>query len=515
MPLQQAMKICLMRLATKRKRQDKRKTYTHKMNHSKHEKMNKFLNISVLLLSLSMLACGSSDDDKPTPTPTPDKEKVELETVKYTPSKENFFNPERGMYVMVESNMATPLSESRLKTAKSEQESLVQIVYYLKDRRNQALTTADLAKIDNDLATVRKVGMKAILRFAYTSSKDEADAPMVTIKQHLDQLKPLLTKDKDVIACVQAGFIGAWGEWYYSSNGLNNNASRNEVLAKWLEVLPTDRFVQVRTPAYKRNFTGIQTPLDASTAYKNSPQARIAHHNDAFMADETNMGTYEDVAKDKAYLAQEGLYTPIGGETARPSSTTPPSRGKAALDELKTLHWSFLHDGYDRVVLKQWEKDGVMDEIRMNLGYRLVLMRGKYSTKLTPGSDLNAILSIYNIGFAAMYNPRKVQLILRSKDATYIATLPDDPRTWKPRHLTNLTAKVQLPADIPAGDYQLLLFLPDAEPSIAARADYAVRLANKEMWEPTTGYNNLGVSIKVEKTGTASQSTAAVKFIKQ
>ena len=270
----------------------------------------------MLLLSLSMMACGSSDDDKPTPTPTPDKEKVELETVKYTPSKENFFNPERGMYVMVESNMATPLSESRLKTAKSEQESLVQIVYYLKDRRNQALTTADLAKIDNDLATVRKVGMKAILRFAYTSSKDEADAPMVTIKQHLDQLKPLLTKDKDVIACVQAGFIGAWGEWYYSSNGLNNNASRNEVLAKWLEVLPTDRFVQVRTPAYKRNFTGIQTPLDASTAYKGSPQARIAHHNDAFMADETNMGTYEDVAKDKAYLAQEGLYTPIGGETA-------------------------------------------------------------------------------------------------------------------------------------------------------------------------------------------------------
>ena len=148
--------------------------------------------------------------------------------------------------------MATPLSESRLKTAKSEQESLVQIVYYLKDRRNQALTTADLAKIDNDLATVRKVGMKAILRFAYTSSKDEPDAPMVTIKQHLDQLKPLLTKDKDVIACVQAGFIGAWGEWYYSSNGLNNNASRNEVLAKWLEVLSTDRFVQVRTPAYKR-----------------------------------------------------------------------------------------------------------------------------------------------------------------------------------------------------------------------------------------------------------------------
>ena len=477
--------------------------------------MNKLLNIALLLLALSWVSCSSSGNDDPNPTPNGGDGSQNLQTVKYTSTKEDFFNPERGMYTMVESNLTTPLSAARLNTAKNAKESLVQIVYYLKDRRNQALSTADLNKITTDLATVRQAGLKAILRFAYSSAATEPDAPLNIIEQHLNNLKPVLVQNKDVIACMQAGFIGAWGEWYYSSNGLNNNASRNEVLAKWLEVLPTDRFVQVRTPAYKRNFTGIQTPLDASFAYKNSPQARIAHHNDAFMADETNMGTYEDVAKDKAYLAQEGLYTPIGGETARPSSTTPPSRGKAALDELKTLHWSFLHDGYDRVVLKQWEKDGVMDEIRMNLGYRLVLMRGKYSTQLTPGSDLNAILSIYNIGFAAMYNPRKVQLILRSKDATYIATLPDDPRTWKPRHLTNLTAKVQLPADIPAGDYQLLLFLPDAEPSIAARADYAVRLANKEMWEATTGYNNLGVTIKVEKTGTAPQSTAAVKFIKQ
>ena len=323
-------------------------------------------------------------------------------------------------------------------------------------------------------------------------------------------------QNKDIIACVQAGFIGAWGEWYYSTNGLNNTTARNAVLQKWLEVLPKDRCVQVRTPTYKQTFTGIAAPLNATTAYKGTPQARIAQHNDAFMADETNMGTYVDVAKDKAFVAEEALYTPLGGETARPNSSTPPSRGSVALQELKTLHWSFLHDGYDPVVLKQWERDGVMDEIRIHLGYRLVLMRGQYSTQHAPGSELVAKLSIYNIGFAAMYNPRKVQLILRSTSGdVYVATLPDDPRTWKPRQATTLTAKVALPGNLPAGEYQLLLFLPDAEPSLAARADYAVRLANKNMWETTTGYNNLGVKIKVNAAAKLPQSTSNIQFIKQ
>lgn len=478
--------------------------------------MNKLLNIALLLLTLSWVSCSSSGNDDPNPTPNGGDGSQNLQTVKYTSTKEDFFNPERGMYTMVESNLTTPLSAARLNTAKSAKESLVQIVYYLKDRRNQALSTADLNKITTDLATVRQAGLKAILRFAYSSAATEPDAPLNIIEQHLNNLKPVLVQNKDVIACVQAGFIGAWGEWYYSTNGLNNTAARNAVLQKWLEVLPKDRCVQVRTPAYKQTFTGIAAPLNATTAYKGTPQARIAQHNDAFMADETNMGTYVDVAKDKAFVAEEALYTPLGGETARPNSSTPPSRGSVALQELKTLHWSFLHDGYDPVVLKQWERDGVMDEIRTQLGYRLVLMRGQYSTQHAPGSELMAKLSIYNIGFAAMYNPRKVQLILRSTSGdVYVATLPDNPRSWKPRQATTLIAKVALPGNLPAGEYQLLLFLPDAEPSLAARADYAVRLANKNMWETTTGYNNLGVKIKVDAAAKLPQSTSNIQFIKQ
>ena len=36
------------------------------------------------------------------------------------------------------------------------------------------------------------------------------------------------------------------------------------------------------------------------------------------MTDDTNMGTYQDVDKDKRYVAQDALYVPLGGETTKP-----------------------------------------------------------------------------------------------------------------------------------------------------------------------------------------------------
>ena len=49
-----------------------------------------------------------------------------------------------------------------------------------------------------------------ILRFAYSLAMYEPDAPLAVILQHLDQIKPILQEYKDVIAVLQAGFIGSW-----------------------------------------------------------------------------------------------------------------------------------------------------------------------------------------------------------------------------------------------------------------------------------------------------------------
>ena len=54
-----------------------------------------------------------------------------------------------------------------------------------------------------------------------------------------------------------------------------------------------------------------------------------------------------------------------------------------------------------------------------------------------------------------------------------------------------------LPANLPAGDYDLLLHLPDAASGLSSRPEYAIRLANQNTWEASTGYNNLEIILKV------------------
>jgi hypothetical protein len=56
---------------------------------------------------------------------------------------------------------------------------------------------------------------------------------------------------------------------------------------------------------------------------------------------------------------------------------------------------------------------------------------------------------------------------------------------------------VQLPENIPAGSYQLFLHLPDGDPELAKRPEYAIRLANANMWDKSTGYNNLNHTLLI------------------
>lgn len=63
--------------------------------------------------------------------------------------------------------------------------------------------------------------------------------------------------------------------------------------------------------------------------------------------------------------------------------------------------------------------------------------------KHAPGSELYANITLQNLGYAPPFNPRKVELILRSKDGktTYVASLPDDPRKWQPYKSATINAK--------------------------------------------------------------------------
>src|SRR5699024_7204160 len=134
----------------------------------------------------------------------------------------------------------------------------------------------------------------------------EPDASEARVLAHIAQLEPLLRAHEDVIALVQAGFIGAWGEWHTSTHGLDDDPdARRAILEALLDALPTSRSTQLRCPAYKEVLFG--DPLTEAEARSGSHEARVGHHNDCFVSSESDVGTYPSGERERwvSYLAAD------------------------------------------------------------------------------------------------------------------------------------------------------------------------------------------------------------------
>ena len=173
-------------------------------------------------------------------------------------------NPDRGMYHYTETHYRsdgsgyTPLDVNQLQRWRTnEGVTMVYRVFYL-----EAFTTRDqldatyLQAVRTDLASARAAGVRLVVRFAYSDSTS-ADASPARVLGHIQQFAPVLNASADVISVLQAGFIGRWGEWYYSDSFASNHhqpwqlsaadwTARGSVLQTLLSSTSPDIKVQVR-----------------------------------------------------------------------------------------------------------------------------------------------------------------------------------------------------------------------------------------------------------------------------
>ncbi len=454
-----------------------------------------------LILLLSMAVGAWSTPERP-----------RAPRVVYVESTENIANPERGPYHSTETFASnhTPLERATLLGYRqSEQVTLVLREVVLDSFRRSPISAAYLEAIAADCAVARSAGVKLIMRFVYNQTgvaPNPDEASLSQILAHLDQLRPLLAANSDVIAVVQAGLIGAWGEWYYTSDEFGappnppNYAARASVVERLLATVPATRMIQVRTPSIKQHLFGTPSgaagALPASMAFDGSSRARVGHHNDCFVASADDFGTYEDPSQEYPYLAAETQYLPMGGETC--ALSPPRSSWPSAQAEMQLFHWSYLNLDYHQDVLNSWGAN--LATARLKLGYRFVLQTSTLDATARPGGSLHVQLSLKNVGWASPFNPRPLQLILRSPTTGAVVALPlaADPRRWLPSDQPiTVDERVVVPASLPLGDYDLLLALPDPVPALAADPAYAIQLANQNVWEPATGYNRLQATVKV------------------
>ncbi|MEO5685062.1 MAG: DUF4832 domain-containing protein [Chitinophagaceae bacterium] len=481
---------------------------------------------------------------------------AQTKTVFYKETAGDILNPERGFYIPSQTKASNfiLLNAAQLRTYRtsarqpgkasySVRVSLLYRAYELDTFKNQPLSPAFLTNLQKDFDAVGEAGLKMILRFAYTNTaragdcKDEykicppyGDAPRHVVLNHIKQLAPLLKKNAAVIAVVQEGFIGIWGENYFtdyfgdaSTNGAGRILDsswlhRNDVLKALLDALPNNRMVQARTPQIKQKFVhgpsaSVKSlPLMVSDAFKQTDQSRIGFHNDCFLSSQDDYGTFYDYGSSsqprqpandllRKYIEADTKFTVVGGETCDDSFSPQNDCAPAgyAEQEMRRMHYSYLNAAYNNDVNNDWDSSGCLYNIRRNLGYRLVLRKMIFPAQVNKPDKFLLRFTIENLGYASLYNPRPVKIIFRHTKTgkEFATTLAVNPQFWF-SGMQQVKEVLPLPAGIMPGNYKLYLCLPDEDILLSRRPEYSVQLCNKNMWEATTGYNDLQQVLEIK-----------------
>lgn len=437
--------------------------------------------------------------------------------VTYTPDNTTIFkNPERGFteevsYKVSVTHPNVVKGNVTENWGGSNQMTLVMVLYNFNRFKAEDIPAEVLAGFDEDMQELRNYGLKCVLRFAYTESQsDKVDATPEWVQRHLEQLKPHLAANADVIYVIEAGFIGSWGEWYYTTHYGNEsqhmNANRRLVIQYLFENAPEDRFILFRYPMIKTEYLDDENPLTDAEAFQNTQKARMGCHNDAFLNDWGNDGTYASNNKSddpnvRAYVAQETFYVPNGGETNVESNTLAEKVYTKAPAEMSQYHWSFCGKSYATQVTSRWRSSGIFDTLNVHMGYRYNLMKALFSDEAVPGGKANVVISLRNMGYAPIYNERPVYLVFRSQQSEFSIQLQADPRRWLPNGLWSvIREQVEIPEGVAEGTYHLYLWMPDKYESIKNDARFAVRFANVGTWDAGTGYNDLGATIVISES---------------
>ena len=450
--------------------------------------------------TLLFLSCTLEPSGKPDQNPSEVIPDEELTLVEFTESNKIFANPERGFYKHYDflNSSASPLSVSALQAARVESNiTLFYTGHYLTEFVKSDISDKFLNLVRKNMQALREAGAKCILRFAYTNSqsKHPYDAEPKWVARHIEQLKPILQEYSDVILCFQSGFIGVWGEGYYTDNFFfdpqtpEDHKLRKEVIDAMLDAIPADRQVALRTPMFKRNMyaTSYTDTLTLATAYDGSAKARICAFNDCFGASADDYGTF--IGKDtREYWRKETRYTLMGGETCGLSDYC---KCKQSIKDCEDFHWTYMNSGYNADVLNRWESDGCMNEVKRRLGYRLSL-KDVATSMASAGKALRVRFNIKNSGFAAPGNPRHIELVLVDGNGkkTVYEFKDVDVRYWFANETVTVDKLIDLPKDA-SGNCTLYLNLPDPKATIHDNPLFSIRLANDGVWNEKTGYNKI------------------------
>lgn len=397
------------------------------------------------------------------------------------------------------------------------------------------ISEAGLANVQLLFDGLRAHNVKALLRFAY--SRDDgrlgnghqgANPGYNRTLKHIAQLKPIIEKNWDVIALVEAGFIGTWGEW----SPRYGTASQNTGIATSVfDFIPEGYNMVVR---YIDIRNSLKSLLSASQ------MNHIGFCNDYFTTGLKNCGSSDWCmdSDDYKHVAEVSFNAYMRAEI--PYNEGPPwgfdilMEPETVLRVLKEHHYSALditqnyadnitHWKTVSVVPAMLERNAIFfeesyfteadgrpvprplyDFIRDHLGYRLNVLPEPVLN--ATNNELTYNIGITNTGFATVINPKTAYLVLiddQNQIVQEIALNDVNTKSWqpwassKPAELLTHTIAGTAALEVTAGTYKVGLWIPDPVESIKYNPGYCIKFADDNgavthWYNPTHAVNIIG-----------------------
>jgi len=429
-----------------------------------------------------------------------------LQTGNYTPDAitVGFMNPDRGFHIHRDNS-------GDWSDARAANRTLVRSVARLDAYRSSAIPSSWLESHETTLEVARTEGIRLEYRYVYNWDWSSPDASLYWILYHIDQLASVWATHSDVFSQLQAGFIGAWGEWHSSTNGLTGSdpTGRNQVIDALLGALPDSRMVALRTPEAHLEYLGWDA-FPAADRFTGTAAARLGLKNDGFLTNITDAGTFVanryigdwtfSQAK-KDYWAQRAPYVSTTGETQdNPWLEGNRYAGSAAIAEMEWLNWDILNYDYWTSVYDGWVSSGHYTEINNRFGYRLALLSATVPNIVPASGSMQVKFVMRNDGFGKVFNPRPIDLVFVGSGGPFTVRLTSDARRDLPLggEQVTMTYNTTAPSGLQSGEsYDLHVRLPDAATAVEDDNRFAVRLANTGLWDGDTGRHDLGLGVSV------------------
>lgn len=416
-------------------------------------------------------------------------------------------NPDRGFYIQIKTDQTHRIVEA------AKNVRVILLSFDMEGYTKEELAEEKLAELREALDIAGKEHVSVIFRAAY-GFQDRVEEPELELTdRHIEQIAEVLNSYKDQILVVQAGILGAYGEWhssrYLEGTEEENRESRLHILGQWELYLDRGIKVAVRRPRFVREAYG-----------EGILEGRLGIHNDALLSTDSDMDTYDDPGMgraDELTWAQEHLLGQInGGEMPTPGVLNTPENADR---EFAQLHMGYLNLKYNGEIIGRWKSATMGDTdaksyLENHLGYRLSLtklaVRRVHLAGELARNGVEMHIGLRNTGYAALLEKYKVFVTVES-GARQSCQEIEIPKLYQicNGQSTEADLNIKIPKEFLDGAEQINIGLKIAPDGSETDGRDCVELANRNFIY-RDGVNRI-ISLDMEGGFPFSQSQKSVK----